>query len=273
MDFLRLFQHLLPSGKAWRITIDKRLRQFFAGLTVIPDGVKSGADAVIMDVFPATTTKVSQWEDQFGLQRVGLSDAARRDRLAATWSQLYGGQSPRYIQDTLQAQGFDVYVHQWWEPVPGRPNGGSVNGNATPVARNPFDYLWDGVSPRQFVGAGHELMYCGGDSAFANSQIDPPGYALVNKTKVVNLTPIGCGNTLLTCGGLSAASGAESLTFADKTYTLPTDEATRPYFLYIGGEAFPDTATIDASRKDEFERMCLKICPAQQWLGILVNYA
>ena len=33
MLFLRVFQHLLPNAKAWRITAAKQLREFFQGLT------------------------------------------------------------------------------------------------------------------------------------------------------------------------------------------------------------------------------------------------
>lgn len=272
MDFLRLYQHLLPDGRAWRTTINKRLRQFFQGLTVIPEDVKHAADQNFEDIFPATTTRIGEWEEQFGLQGLGVTEQERRDRLAATWLQLVGGQSPRYIQDTLQAAGFNVYVHEWWEPVPGRPYGGSVDGNATPTARDPFDYLWDGVSPREFIGSGHDLAYCGGDVAFANSQIDPPGFVLVNKVREKSQTPIGSGHVSAVCGGALAASGAETLDFKEKDYQIPNDPDAFPYFLYIGGETFPEVATVSAQRRDEFEELCLKICPAQQWLGILVNY-
>ena len=32
MLFFRIFQHLLPTGKAWRVVVDKALRRFFIGL-------------------------------------------------------------------------------------------------------------------------------------------------------------------------------------------------------------------------------------------------
>jgi len=108
MDFLRLYQHLLPDGRAWRTTVNKRLRQFFEGLTVIPDGVKESADSVWADLLPETTDKLDEWERQFGLPGSVVEEAPRRERLAATWRSLVGGQSPRYIEDTLRASGFDV---------------------------------------------------------------------------------------------------------------------------------------------------------------------
>jgi hypothetical protein len=119
---------------------------------------------------------------------------------------------------------------------------GSINGLPVPVARDPFNYLWDGVTPRRYRGAGHELAYCGGDECYSGGQVDnPAGYLLVNKV-----------------GGA--------------VYMIPPDPTKYPYFLYIGGQDFPAQANVQAARRDEFEDLCLKICPAQQWLGILVTY-
>jgi len=106
MTFLNVIKHLLPKARAWSVTIDKQLRQFFEGLASSGDDVKVFLDGVWLDVFPATTRELSAWELQFALKDTGLSDSARRDRLDATWKAV-GGQSPRYIQDTLQANGLD----------------------------------------------------------------------------------------------------------------------------------------------------------------------
>jgi len=57
-----------------------------------------------------------------------------------------------------------------------------------------------------------------------------------------------------------------------RDYIVPNDPSKWPYFLYIGGETFGGIAQVDPRRKDEFEALCLKICPAQQWLGVLVEY-
>lgn len=272
MDWLDVFKHLLPNARAWRITVEKRLRQFFQGLTGIGEDSKAFFDGVYNDLDPQKTRELDNWEKQFGLPSGSLTEQERRDRLDATWKAL-GGQSPRYIQDTLQAAGFDVYVHEWWEPIPGRPNGGSIDGDVTPLARDPFLYLWDGSAPRQFIGSGHDLAYCGGDDMFSNSQQDPPGYPLVNKILESNVGPIGSGHIQLFSGGLIAASGADTVSYTQKQYVIPNDPTKYPFFLYIGGQNFPDLATIPSARRDEFEDLCLKICPTEQWLGILVNYS
>ena len=271
MTWLSVFKHLLPHAKAWRLVIDRALRQLFVGLADAPQDVQDYQDGVWFDYRPQETTKLQQWEDQFALMRYGLTEQERRDRLDGTWKAL-GGQSPRYIQDTLQAAGFDVFVHEWWEPSVEHPTGGSVNGDVVPVARNPFLYLWDGVSPRQFVGCGHDLAFCGGDDLFANSSDSPPGYPLVNKI-VTAVTATGCGHDLLFCGGDGAAAGAGELTYLRKQYIIPADPTKYPFFLYIGGQTFPEQANGPAARRDEFEDLCLKICPTEQWLGILVSYS
>lgn len=271
MNWLNIFKHLLPSGRAWRLIVDKMFRRFFVGLTGIGEDIKAEFDAGLNDLDPQLTRELVRWEKQWALPAANLTEQQRRDRLSAAWK-AKGGQDPRYIQDTLQAAGFDVYVHEWWKSIPGRPTGGSVNGDVTPVARNPFDYLWDGVTPRQFVGDGHDSMMDGGDLAFENSQLDPPGYPLVNKVIVATTVIIGDGHDSMMDGGTIAADGAKVSTVGRKQYVIPMDSTKYPYFLYIGGQTFPNVASVPAGRKEEFEDLCLKICPLEQWLGILVTY-
>ena len=267
-----LFKHLLPSGRAWRLTVDTQLRQLFEGLAGVASDVRTFFDDAYGDLCPQETEGLEAWERQFALPSTGLTEQERRDRLAATW-QAAGGQDPRYIEDTLRAAGFDVYVHEWWEPTV-RSGGGSVNGDDVPTARNPFTYLWDGVDGRNFKAAcGHDLAYCGGDSAFCNSQDQPAGYVLVNKLFETVLSPYGCGHDDVYCGGVFAAASAGSSTRRVKQYVIPSDPTKYPYFLYIGGQTFPGMAPVPNSRQDEFEDLCLKLCPTEQWLGILANYS
>lgn len=273
MDFLSVIKHLLPNAKAWRITLDKQLRQFFEGLSGTGSGVKTFLDGVWLDIFPQTTRELDAWELQFGLLPRGLTDQQRRDRLDATWKAL-GGQSPRYIQDTLQAAGFNVYVHEWWEPIPGRPSGGSINNDVTPIPRNPLTYLDDGT------GGSPWLMFDGAADAQDGDPISqdgstlaPVGYPLVNKILEPDVGIIGDGSPSMIDGGALAQDGGSIISFNLVQYTIPNDPTKWPYFLYIGGATFPEQASVPQSRRDEFEDLCLKICPTEQWLGILVSYS
>ncbi|MBW1725991.1 MAG: hypothetical protein JRJ62_00135 [Deltaproteobacteria bacterium] len=234
--FFRIFQHLLPNAKAWRLTIDKQLREFFEGLSGLGTDIKAFYDDVFDDRDPQQTNQLDLWENQWALPDVGLTTQERRDRLEAAWSAL-GGQDPRYIEDTLRDAGFDVYVHEWW--VPGTEAAIGVSAAATP--RNPLVYLRESLTSITYLNeCGELLAECGELLAECGETNNPIGYALVNAI--------------------------------DLTNPIPSDTSTWPYFLYIGGQVFGDIAQVDPKRREEFETLCLKICPTQQWLGLIVEY-
>lgn len=261
LNFLNIYKHLLPNARAWQMTSEKQLRQFFEGLTDLPLDVKVFLDLIWFDLFPQTTRELPSWESQFGLPDTFMTDQERRDRLDGAWKAL-GGQSPRYIQDTLREAGFDVYVHEWWETPLTEP----------PVARSPFDFLNDGTSPVKYIAnCGSQKANCGHSEAICGASIEPTGILLVNKV-LVALDKIVCGAQQANCGNSEAVCGAREPIYEPKKFKIPADPATWPYFLYIGGQTFPDHANVAASRRNEFETLCLKICPAQQWLGLLVDY-
>lgn len=230
MTFLGLFERLLPRAKSLGLVIDRQLRQLFDGLTGMCDNAREYIDLTYLDIFPQTTRELDLWEAQWGLQPTVTNEQERRDRLEATWSAV-GGQSPRYIQDTLRDAGFDVYIHEWWQlPVVGSP------------------------SPR--------------DPTAVLSDTD----LLVNKGFAAVDTPLNVGASAAQCGGVDAEVGGSTTVYIEGGYTVPTDSQYWPYMLYIGDQTFPDRAEVDILRKPEFEALCRKICPAQQWLGLLVDF-
>ena len=270
--FLRIFQHLLPNARAWRLTVDKKLRQFFDGFTApLGTDIKTFFDNIYNDINPQSTRELNNWNKQFGLRDTGLTEQEQRDRLDATWKAL-GGQDPRYIQNTLQANGFDVYVHEWWEPG----TEASVGVKSCATARNPLTWLRrEYATILSMVDCGEALAECGEAFAEAGNSLDPQGYPLVNKIFITtpDVLPL-CGEALAECGEAIAECG-NYVVFREelRNYIIPIDPLKWPYFLYIGGSTFGTLATIDPKRKDEFETLCLKICPTQQWLGILVEYS
>lgn len=268
MKFLRIWQHLLANGKATRLTAEKQLRQFFAGLSF--DAERKFFDEIWLDIFPETTRQLDLWEMHFfGVVATNLTDQERRDRLDATWK-AQGGQDPRYIQDTLQANGFNVFIHEWWEP--GTEPGVGVKRCVEP--RNPFLYLKEDNAPPIYTNeCGEQTAECGEAGADCGESLNPTGFALVNKVvENVLQETMQCGEQTAECGEAGADCGERAFVSRPKVYTIPTDREKWPYFLYIGGETFPNSATVDAGRRDEFEALCLKICPLQQWLGMLISY-
>lgn len=272
--WLNIFKHVLPNARAWRITVEKTLRRFFEGLTGLPEDVKEFDDLIFSDLDPQQTRELAAWEKQFGLMDTGLTEQQRRDRLEATWKAL-GGQSPRYIQDTLQAAGFDVYVHEWWIPSVKHPTGGSVNGDVTPVARDPFTYLDDGTGSLPFTMMDGAADAQDGDTLSQDGgTLTPAGYPLVNKILAVTTGDLAVdGAAGMQDGDVEAQDGGRFVSYSQKQYIVPADSTKYPFFLYIGGATFPNQANVLQSRRDEFEDLCLKICPTEQWLGLLVNYS
>ena len=239
---INIFKHLLPTGRAWSITADKNLRKFFDSLVSTVQDPRDFADKIFLDIFPLTTRFLSEWETQFGLSNVRLSDSARRSRLDAAWKNS-GGQSPGYIQQLLQDNGFDVYVHDWW--VPGtEPPIGTV-GAADP--RNPFLVLNPEYSVTlPGVDCGEALAACGESFAeCGNGPVGLVGYPLVNKF-IYDSDEIG--------------------------YTIPVDSTKWPFFMYVGGLNYGEIAEIPAIRRFEFEELLLRTRPSQLWIGVIVRY-
>lgn len=240
MLFFRIFQHLLPDAAAWRLTIEKALRRFFEGLSEAPAAARQFIDDVYNDQFPATTRELEAWERQFALTAGANNDATRRLALTAAW-QAQGGQSPRYLQDVMQSAGFNVYVHEWWVP----PN------VAPRTARDPRSYT--------------NVPRIGGSRCHAVADLGPRCRSL--DLSGVNLQNV-CSRWL--------ANEVGYLVNLNRTREapppVPDDSALWPYFLYWGGATFGTAANVPAERREEFEALLLKICPAHLWLVTLITY-
>lgn len=170
MSFLRTFQHLLPDGAAWRLRVGTMIRKLFDGLTGAPTDAVAFVDDVHDDLYPSSTRALVTWEEQFALPGAG-TDATRRLALDAAWKAT-GGQSPRYLQDVVQAAGFtNLFIHEWWASGPPY------------VARDPRLY-----TRKPLIGTvqcGEARAQCGERSAQCNDFLaNDPGY-LVN----LDLTP------------------------------------------------------------------------------------
>ena len=229
------FQHLLPRSRAWDLIVDKPLRRLFRALGTTSTDAVVYVNAALADVLPAFTRRLTQWEQQFNLPDTGLTEQQRRDRLTAAWRRV-GGQSPGYIQDTLQAAGFPVFVHEWWVP-----------GSDPVQARSPLTVVRDDGTAVDYL---YELDTTGAELGTTDMELGQRsgavGYLLVNK--------------------IYDATGMRV------QYRVPRDPTDWPFVLYIGGRMFPDSVTLTPARRDEFEELLLSIAPGQQWLGVLVEY-
>ena len=234
--FFRILQHLWPISRAFDTTKqDKQFTEFNQALTFLGEESKRFTDDVYGDLFPETTRELDSWEGQWNLPfNSALTEQERRDRLAGAWSAL-GGQSPRYIQDTIQAAGFtNVFLHEWWD-----------------LAQLPAAVAHD---PNVILQNNQDL--------------------LVNIiTFTVKDFITGLDEAIMECGETPAQLGQYTqFIFSEFVYEIPTNPDLFAYFLYFGDETFPNRTTVPASREAEFKELLLKICPAQQWLGLLIDY-
>ena len=143
INFMNVYRSLLPKGEGFRLTnIGKKLTLFFESLSLFPSRVQSFIDlAVIDNIDPNKTNLLEEFEEMYGLSKVGLTDEDRRQQIAATIAAV-GGQSPRYLTDILQVLGFPLYVFDWWV---------SEGNVSPPIARNPFLYV---SNPDQLITYG-----------------------------------------------------------------------------------------------------------------------
>lgn len=250
MLFFRLLVHLLPRGVAWQVTVDKTLRRLFAALAQAPADVRDFADAAWFDLFPATTRDLPSWEKELGIVAAG-TDADRRLQLAAAWA-AQGGQSPRYLEDVLRAAGFDVHVYEWWTLPATLPR----------VPRDPRDYTEvPELGSVQCMPADMAGVNC----CTANDA--PPPDPLPGGVELWDLYPE-CNRWLVNEVGYLV-----NLTLTrDAPPPVPDNPIYWPYFIYIAGADVDTRADVPAARREEFERLLLKLRPSQQWIVTYVNY-
>jgi len=243
MALFSLFKRLLPDATAWRLIIDRTLRDFFTGLSGAAEDARTFVDEVFEDLWPATTRELDQWVHQFGVFTSALDTAAtKRSDLDAAWK-AQGGQDPSYIQTVVQEAGFPLYLHDWWSSGPGPY-----------VPRDPRDF----TNPVR-IG----LWRC---SAFASqprcsSGEDPGGFPIVQPR---------C-NAFL-------ANNTNYLVNLNLTRRapppVPDDPALWPFFVYFGPETLTpgSLVSIPNDRRTELERLLLKLNPTQLWIVIMADY-
>lgn len=241
---LKTIRHLFPKSRQWNLVYLRDFLRLMKGITPSLDAAANNADTVWTDLIPATASEraLTIWERQWAQGTASaLTLAQRRTRLAGVWAAT-GGQSPGYITDTLQAHGFPVFVHEWWDLAP----------NGYPVPKDPRDHL---------------LPVHGGN--------DVAGILLVNSIRTtVKFDEIGAGEAFAEAGEFRAVAGYYGGYAVGQLVDVYVGPQTRhPYYLYIGGETFPDVVNIPIARREEFEGLCQKICPAHLWLVLRVTFS
>lgn len=230
---LKPFSRLTPSGHAWKNLPASVLKRVFGVFDTKLRTTASDLDTVAQDAFVVSTDQLATWETEFGL-RTASSELARRNALDQTLRS-NGGQSLQFLQSTLQAAGFNVWVHSCW------------------VSENPFVVR----DPRAYIDPpeyGTEL--CTDTVEWDQPQCtDTPAWGQAQANGIVTGT-----------------NYFDNITLQD-TYLppIPDDPDAWPFFLYIAGQVFPQYAQIDMSRYDELRRLICKHRPLRHWVVLMVQ--
>jgi hypothetical protein len=109
------------------------------------------------------------------------------------------------------------------------------------TARNPRDYTSDPLVGT--VQCGEAVAQCGEPNAQCNAFLaNDIGY-IVNLDLTGNAPP-----------------------------PVPNNTALWPFFIYWGAATFGVAADVPAARRDEFERLLRRLCPAHCWIVTIVTY-
>ncbi len=168
MEFwLRVLGHLLPRAHLFSLVVERAFVRWLSGFALWLSGLKPELDALWLEIWPGTTTRIPEHEEQLGAGLGTGTESERRGALAARWLLLRGGQGPDYLQEVLRRAGFEVWVHEFWDPT-------------TFAVRDPHDHVVSAKIGR--VQAGNSVAYAGHSLAQASwDEVSGANY-LVNKT-------------------------------------------------------------------------------------------
>lgn len=252
--FFRIFQHLLPDARAFRILLrfrewvigdpveigepglviggavgaGKWLERLFFGLANVFAKAREYIDLAYLDMFVDDTRELALHQEHFGLLPVGTED----DQLAAVraaW-RAQGGQSPAYLQSIVQEAGFDLYVHEWWgSGTLARLLGALLEAHWSLEAENVAledDFV---ASALDLAGNAHTLSAGGAGTLPAYEQNAGPG----GRRAVA--TADGANDTL-SAGGFAFAEGDRpSLVIVARWVTLPAADESLAMLVGPGG--------------------------------------
>lgn len=232
--WLKFISYIAPKSKAFRLIIDKKLKQFFSGIASLPMLLQEHFANVFLQIFPNTTIYLLKWSEQFGF---GTSQEVFK--LVAEWKQ-QGKQSPNYLQQALIDNDFDLYVHEWWRSS----------------------------SEKRPVQCGAREAQCGRAAAQCGGILDVPSTYPITRNPLIYVRSTQPNNLLV--NSVQIATGP--YTFDDKIYSAPAIDGQLQYYFYVGAETFGDFASIPINRKRELEKIIYKFKPCHQRCVLLIDF-
>lgn len=164
--------HLLPKSFLWKSSAS--VLRIFTGVQNWFDDAREKFDFGLLENRPATTSDVFERLVKAGISARflgGISEADARN-LLITIEPRSKGQAAARLQDILQSAGFDVYVHEWFEPGTG----------PSWTERDPTPYLSDALAG--LMHCDDDDANCGSDIAYCDDWLITGGNWLTNQTLI-----------------------------------------------------------------------------------------
>jgi len=248
-----------PRGSAWCAKSGGGMQGLKAGVADTIERAKESA-ANLSNVRRANdTTLLDELEIDFGIAPdVSVADSERRALLN---SKINGSEAnagtESDISEALVAAGFvNLNVYD---------NSGSFN---------PAQF-----SSRYQATAGSRPVVCGNSRAYCgryNYRILVNGGSSV----IARVYRTTAGNRWAVAGNIKAQAAVVGTNNVPLTYGVPVDVNTWPFFFFVAGEGvYSNGVLVDAkpgnapaNRKDELEKLILRLKPMHTWAIMLINY-
>lgn len=244
----KLTKQLYPTGRAFNVRPDSIVERLHDALIISENQMYSDAASTLYTILPDnanfTTADATRWEQRLGMiTNVTVSLADRKLAIIRKMNHpgtILARQSHDYLQDSLQAAGFDLYVYEnltnlsVWDILSLNPGfsqwGANQFGNAQ--FANVFSYFSALIQIAQW-----------GNNQFGTFNWAQPFYTqkLVNNIDYIKDIPFNTGTN-----NKSA--------------------------FFVGANTLGTFADIGVERREELRQLILRIKPAQSVGYLLINY-
>jgi uncharacterized protein YmfQ (DUF2313 family) len=248
--FIQLSKQLLPKGRLFSIpddgTREKLNNEDAYWNNKASDDIKGILNAILPDNANFTVEDATLWEQRLGLITNTATSLENR-KLAIKRKMNYPGnilarQSSDYIQDQLQAVGFDVYVH---ENLPFQTVENSL-GAAVGIIQMGEGEMGDDNemgNVYEFFSDLFSTYEMGDDAEMGTVEMGGVHFKNIVANRIDEIQ--------------------------DQWHGTGSDNSN---IFFIGGEIFGTFADVDETRKDEFRQLILKLKPTQTVAFLLINY-
>jgi len=237
-------QRRLPTGRAWNGEVMKGVLN---GISSEFNTAEDNATAIADINNILFNDKLEAWQNVLGLIPAGTLTEQNNDVVRKLRD--IGGITAQDIEDSLQAAGFDVYVHlNHFEGTDDQflLGGASQLGGAAYLTA-PKVY---GIDPRPYLNSSSDFSLGNPGSFLGSAYLQTPRQSNI----VVN----------------------SILASEDEKYRSSiTDTAAQinwQYIFFIGGQTFGTSTDVDTDREAEFRRLILELKPLGMMVILLINY-